>query len=127
MNMKLHLLQTKLDYSLSQGMYSLAEYLEESIRLIKGKETKMEKTSTKVWNPTLRPTLQQAQDFVGGNVELITLTGDRQMLVNEEGLIEDLPINDEATHMASSANAHLLIHGGIRGDVIILQGATLWN
>lgn len=126
MNIQLHLLQTKLDYALSQGMYSLAEYLEESIRLIKGKETKMEKKSTKVWNPTFRPSLEEAQKFVGGNVELITLTEDRQMLVNEEGLIHDLPINDEATHMAS-INAHLLIQGGIRGDVIILHGATLWD
>lgn len=126
MNIQLHLLKTQLHYALEHEMYTHAEFLEESIRIIKGKEKQMDK-STKVWNPTFRPSLEEAQKFVGGNVELITLTGDRQMLVNEEGLIEDLPINDEATHMASSANAHLLIHGGIRGDVIILQGASLWD
>ena len=126
MNIQLHLLQTQLNYALEHGMYTHAEYLEESIRLIKGKEIKMDK-STKVWNPNHRPSLAEAQKFVGGMVELISLSDNRQMLINEEGLLDDLPINDEATNMASSANPYLLMQGGIRGDVIILQGDTSWN
>ena len=127
MNIQLHLLKTQLDYALTQGMYSHAEYLEESIRLIKGKEKMKAIKSTKVWNPNSRPTLKEAQEFVGGNVELVTLSNDRQLLVNEDGIFEDLPINEEATSQVKRYAPHAWMVGGIRGNVIILQGATLWN
>jgi len=83
--------------------------------------------STKVWNPNSRPTLEKAQEFVGGNVELVTLSNDRQLLFNEDGIFEDLPINEEATSQVKRYAPHVWMDGGIRGDVIILQGATQWD
>ena len=40
-----------------------------------------------------KPSLEEAQKLVGGLVQLIELRNGDQMLVNEEGLLEDLPIN----------------------------------
>lgn len=63
------------------------------------------------------PTLEEAQDFVGGYVELVELSGGAQLLVNEEGLLRGLPYNSEA-----SAVSHL----NIVGPVILLTGAARW-
>ena len=43
------------------------------------------------------PSLKEAQDFVGGWVEGITLPNGDYLLVNEEGKLKDLPLNPEAT------------------------------
>tara|TARA_R100000908_G_scaffold42490_1_gene19823 strand:- start:1844 stop:2122 length:279 start_codon:yes stop_codon:yes gene_type:complete len=43
------------------------------------------------------PTLESAQEFVGGYVEGISLPNGDYLLVNEEGKLKDLPLNPEAT------------------------------
>ena len=43
------------------------------------------------------PSLKEAQDFVGGYVEGITLPNGDYLIVNEEGKLKDLPLNPEAT------------------------------
>jgi len=43
------------------------------------------------------PTLESAQDFVGGNVEGITFPNGDYLIVNEEGKLIGLPLNPEAT------------------------------
>ena len=43
------------------------------------------------------PTLEEAQDFVGGMVEGITFPNGDYMIINEEGKLMDLPLNVEAT------------------------------
>ena len=43
------------------------------------------------------PTLKEAQDFVGGNVECIGWPNGDLLIVNEEGKLKGLPLNPEAT------------------------------
>lgn len=64
------------------------------------------------------PSLKEAQDFVGGLVELVNLPNGDQMLVNEEGIMKKLPINDPA----SSALGQPIL-----GNAIILVGDARWD
>ena len=63
------------------------------------------------------PTLEQAQDFVGGFVELVNLK-EKQFLVNEDGLLEGLPFNAKASSLAGI----LLV-----GPVLVLTGKARWR
>ena len=45
------------------------------------------------------PTLEQAQEFVGGYVEGITFPNGDYLIVNEEGKLKSLPVNEEATKL----------------------------
>ena len=45
------------------------------------------------------PSLKEAQDFVGGYVEGITLPNGDYLIVNEEGKLKNLPLNEEATKL----------------------------
>jgi len=66
------------------------------------------------------PTLEEAQKLVGGLVELVRSPEHRdwQILVNEEGLLNGLPFNEEATKICGT---------GIVGDAIILKGDARWD
>ena len=66
------------------------------------------------------PTLKEAQKLVGGLVELVRSPEHRdwQILVNEEGLLNGLPFNEEATKICGT---------GIVGDAIILKGDARWD
>jgi len=67
-----------------------------------------------------KPTLQQAHEIVGGLVEMVHSPSnpDVQVLVNEEGLLLDLPWNEEATKYAQT---------GIVGNAIVLKGDAKWD
>ena len=43
------------------------------------------------------PTLESAQEFVGGYVEGITFPNGDYLIINEEGKLMNLPLNPEAT------------------------------
>lgn len=60
-----------------------------------------------------RPTLKEAQQVVGGWIELVKTKDGRVLVVNEEGKMLNLPRNG----FASS-----LYHGNIVGDVLVLEG-----
>ena len=45
------------------------------------------------------PTLKQAQDFVGGYVEGIEFPTGDYLIVNEEGKLNRLPFNEQATKL----------------------------
>jgi len=45
------------------------------------------------------PTLEEAQEFVGGLVEGITFPNGDYLIINEEGKLMNLPLNSEATMM----------------------------
>ena len=45
------------------------------------------------------PSLEQAQKFVGGYVEGITFPNGDYLIVNEEGKLMGLPINEQATKL----------------------------
>jgi uncharacterized protein DUF3846 len=65
------------------------------------------------------PTLEACQRVVGGYVEMVQIDGGRrQMLVNEEGLLQNLPINAKASALAQR---HIV------GDVVILAGKARWK
>jgi|TARA_R100001129_G_scaffold178940_1_gene155260 hypothetical protein len=67
-----------------------------------------------------QPTLEEAQKIVGGYVEMVRSPSepDWQILVNEEGLLDGLPFNKEATELCGT---------GIVGHAIILKGDALWT
>ena len=66
------------------------------------------------------PSLERAQELVGGLVEMVRSPTDPdiQILVNEEGLLVDLPFNHEASKLCGT---------GIMGDAIILKGEAKWT
>jgi hypothetical protein len=43
------------------------------------------------------PSLEQAQKFVGGMVQGITFPNGDYLIINEEGKLQNLPLNPEAT------------------------------
>ena len=62
--------------------------------------------------------LEELQKFVGGYIEIIQLNDGRIMVVNEEGKLQSLEMNDEATEIATEH--HALFDGDwICGDVLI--------
>ena len=52
-----------------------------------------------ITDPNDEPTLEEAQEFVGGYVEGITFPSGEYLIVNEEGKLMNLPLNSEATMM----------------------------
>jgi hypothetical protein len=60
--------------------------------------------------------LKQMQDAVGGYIELVRLTDDDIMVVNEEGLIFGLPVNEHASKIAGQT---------IVGNVLMCKGEDL--
>ena len=66
------------------------------------------------------PSLERAQELVGGLVEMVRSPIDTeiQVLVNEEGLLRGMPFNKEATELCGT---------GIVGDVVILKGSAKWT
>ena len=69
-----------------------------------------------------QPTLEEAQKIVGGLVEMVAMPKGKkpevQMLVNENGIVEQLPFNPNATVVAGKP---------IVGPAIILEGGALWD
>lgn len=63
-----------------------------------------------------QPTLKEAQEIVGGYIELVPVTFDKNkiLVVNEEGIIKKLPYNQEASEM--------FIYSPIVGNAIVLEG-----
>ena len=45
------------------------------------------------------PPLESAQEFVGGYVEGITFPNGDYLIINEEGKLKSLPVNEEATKL----------------------------
>lgn len=56
--------------------------------------------------------LSQAQSYVSGYIENVALSDKTSMLVNEEGLLNDLPVNKVASLMTGR---HIV------GDVVIVK------
>lgn len=66
-----------------------------------------------------KPTLKQAQELVGGDVEIVTSRVDNgmQILVDEEGLIKKLPFNEKASVAAGIP---------LYGNAVFLTGEARW-
>jgi len=57
-------------------------------------------------------TLKQKQDAVGGYIGVVYSNADKVLIVNEEGMMRDLPLNEKASEIAGHP---------IAGDVICLD------
>jgi hypothetical protein len=82
---------------------------------------KIQDTDTATWLADSKedsPTLEQAQEFVGGYVEMVPRLRDRQVLVNEEGLMRQLPLNEFVSEMVGYP---------IVGNAIVLQKEAMWD
>ena len=67
-----------------------------------------------------KPTdLKTLQGIVQGLIEVITLENGDQIIVNEEGLLLGLPINEEASEIVSS---HFGFPQANVGNAVILKG-----
>ena len=65
------------------------------------------------------PSLEYAQEFVGGFVEMLYLSEGRQLLFDEEGLFKKDP---ETNPLASE-----LADRQIVGDALLLRGKAVWT
>ena len=50
-------------------------------------------------NVSLEPTLKEAQAFVGGYVEGISMPNGDYLIINEEGKLIGLPVNEQASKL----------------------------
>jgi len=95
-------------------VFKLGENLPDPPEAEPGKEPKLKLVDTREDSPTS----QEARDFVGGYWELVHLRNGDQLLVNEMGRLNGLPVNKEASRM----------YGGIIvGDAIHLKGTAKWD
>ena len=63
-------------------------------------ETQTENAKLKIIDDVkLEPTLKEAQAFVGGYVEGISMPNGDYLIVNEEGKLKNLPFNEEASKL----------------------------
>lgn len=58
-------------------------------------------------------TLKELQDIVQGYIEIITLSNLLIMVINEEGIIKELPMNIKASQIAASYNRGSFIVGDV--------------
>lgn len=68
--------------------------------------------------------LDQAQEYVGGLIQIIELPEGDQMVINEEGKCIGLPINERATAIAHNAQA-IFPRDVIVGNAMILYGRSV--
>ena len=69
-----------------------------------------------------QPTLEEAQEFVGGWVERISLKNGNIMLIDEEGKLKNLHVNQKATdHWIKSFG----INDVIVGNAILIKQSAL--
>ena len=66
------------------------------------------------------PTLAEAQKLIGGYVEMIFPSDGSQLLVDEEGMLKELLVNEEATKIAGEG--HVIV-----GPAIHLKGDARWK
>lgn len=63
--------------------------------------------------------LEEMQQAVGGYIEMVPTTlPNKWLIVDEEGLLKDKPINKTATELV---RAGVLMVGGIRGDALVVR------
>tara|TARA_Y100000310_G_scaffold296680_1_gene329132 strand:+ start:734 stop:943 length:210 start_codon:yes stop_codon:yes gene_type:complete len=62
------------------------------------------------------PTLADLQGLVGGYIEVVYLEGNKQLIVNEEGLLLGLEPNKPASMLAGTL---------IVGNAVMLEGTAL--
>ena len=74
-----------------------------------------------------KPTLKEMQDFVGGYIQVVTgVNGNEDIVINEEGKMNGLPMNVVATTMWLGEDwdddTSALVHDVLVGNAMILKG-----
>jgi hypothetical protein len=69
-------------------------------------------------------TLEELQESVAGWIEVLTLDEDTVMVINEEGKLRNLPINDNASGILAKAFPGRLVDV-IVGDVLVCSKKEL--
>lgn len=69
-------------------------------------------------------TLKQLKSFVGGYIEIVETNDGRLMVVNEEGKLNALPVNKEAT-LLYKYNSQECIADIIVGDVLVCKKSQI--
>jgi hypothetical protein len=64
------------------------------------------------------PSLEDAQEFVGGYIEIVHTRKGAQLIIDEVGRHKDLPVNELAS---------MLYGGPIKGPAMILVGEAKWT
>ena len=86
---------------------------------------------TALWtvkSETARPSLEEMQAFVGGRIELVYLSNGDHLVINEEGLLDGLPINQKATNIwwndlgLDRSGMDIQRVPPLVGDVILVEG-----
>ena len=67
-------------------------------------------------------TLQELQRYVGGYIEVVYLSKKLIMVLNEEGKLNKLPINERATTIYLKANKNDDV---IVGDVLVMESKLM--
>ena len=67
--------------------------------------------------PKIRPTLEEAQALVGGYIRFAIDQPDMQVLVDDDGLSKELPLNNKASTLCKMP---------IVGNVVVLKGKAMW-
>jgi hypothetical protein len=69
--------------------------------------------------------LSELQEYVGGYVQWVEDVFGNEMCLNEEGLLRNLPVNDQATKLINPK--YWVEPRGVRGDVLIVVEAVRRN
>ena len=79
-----------------------------------------------IWNKKDQPSLEEAQEFVGGWVECVRLSNGDTLLIDEEGKLKGKEVNQTATmHFVASYGMTDVIAGDA---MLIAKGAnTKWK
>ena len=69
-----------------------------------------------------KPTLEEMQKIVGGHIEFIRFNATETMIVNEEGLLNDLPLNKSAINYLYeySVDDYQIV-----GDVLVIDSSLI--
>lgn len=73
-----------------------------------------------------QPTLRDMQEFVDGRIEIVYLSNGDHLIINEEGLLDGLEPNTEATDIwwSDVGLDNVLSHGmpPLVGDILLIEG-----
>jgi hypothetical protein len=66
--------------------------------------------------------LEELQKIVGGYIEIVSLLDNEIMVINEEGKLTDLPVNENATELYNEVDG---FYDYIVGDVLVCDSSMV--
>ncbi len=108
--------------------FGIDEQLENAEKKIKEAKAKFKRKPKTIHRNDKPMSLKEMQDAVGGQIELAYDDGEMQILCNEDGKLEGLPENEEATDLWNekldkmNSNPNFVNSDYLAGDVLVLTG-----